>query len=208
MTILKILADQKPHQYSELKETTKLNSPTLTKHLKRLKDKRVITKYVDTTSGKYPYPVYYSANPAIMPMLTITLTLEKEMLEIEEIILDPKKDPIDVLDQLNVKNNTFVLLALEQYKNDKHIQQDVVEFFLELTIWYPYKILILKLLEGSKKIIDKIDVEKLLKRNLSTFCFDREMMLDAGLTEEEIEAFIKRMGRGGIIGGLGIGSRL
>lgn len=56
LKLLNILKDLKWHQYSELASKTRLSSATLSKHLKR---HVLLEKRVDTTSGKYPYPVYY-----------------------------------------------------------------------------------------------------------------------------------------------------
>jgi DNA-binding transcriptional ArsR family regulator len=192
MAILRVISDEKPHQYSELKEKTKLNSPTLTKHLKRLTEMKILKKKIDIESGKYPYPVYYSTNPAVAPIITVMLLTEHEMHEIEKIILDPKKTPLDVLDQINRKNNALLLSALKHYKENKDLPQDFVDFVLEITVWHPYKVLTSHLIEESKKIVDNIDVEELQKRNDSTVILDKIALKDLGLNENEIEKFMKK----------------
>jgi len=200
MAILRVIADGKPHQYSELKEKTKLNSPTLTKHLKRLTEVKLLKKKIDIESGKYPYPVYYSANPAITPVLTVMLLTEHEMQEIEKIILDPKKTPLDVLDQINMKNNALILLALKQYKKNKDVPQEFMNFVLEITVWHPYKVLTSHLVEASKKIIENIDIDELQKRNDTTISLDEIGLKNLGVPENEIKVLMEKMGRGNFTG--------
>ena len=192
MSILRIISDGKPHQYSELKEKTKLNSPTLSKHLKRLTEKKILKKKIDTESGKYPYPVYYSANPAVAPIINIMLLTEHEMHEIERIISDPRKTPLDVLDQINRKNNALILSTLKHYKENKELPEDFVNFVLEIVVWRPYKLLTSHLIEASKTILDSIDIEELQKRNETTITLDVIGLKDLGLNETQIENFMKK----------------
>jgi hypothetical protein len=200
MTILRILSDAKAHQYSEIKKETKLNSPTLAKHLKRLKEVKVLKKRIDTKSGKYPYPVYYNVNPAFLPQLTIILMTEREMHEIEKIISDPKKTPLDVLDQINIRNNALILFALKQYKENKNVPQGVTNFVLEIAVWHPYRVLTAHLVEATKKIVENIDIEELQKRNETTIPLDEIGLKELGFPENEINDLLKKMGRGNLTG--------
>ena len=54
MAILRVISDEKPHQYSELKEKTELNSPTLTKHLKRLTEMKILRKKLTLKAENIP----------------------------------------------------------------------------------------------------------------------------------------------------------
>ena len=120
VAIYKVLADGKKHRYKEIKEKTGLKDPTLAKYFEQLvKKRKVLKKEVDTVSGKYPYPVYYSVDPRWLPIVEMVLTIEEEKQEIEKIIQDPKKTPLDVLEQINHRNNFLVLLGLKFFKDDK-----------------------------------------------------------------------------------------
>jgi DNA-binding HxlR family transcriptional regulator len=196
ITILRALSDEKPHQYSGLKEKTKLNSPTLSKHLKRLTKMKLIKKKMDFESGKYPYPVYYTVTPATLLQLKIIFMAEHEMHEIEKIISDPKKTPLDVLDQINMKNNALILWALKQYKENKDVPKEFINLVLEIAVWDPYMVLTSHLVEASKKMVENIDIEELQKRNETTISLDEIGLKDLGVPESEIKDLMKRMGRG------------
>jgi len=200
MAILRAVSDENPHQYSELKQLTKLNSPTLSKHLERLKKTKVLKRKMDIESGKYPYPVYYSINPNVMPILRIMLMTEQEMHEIEQIVLDPEKTPLDVLDQINTKNNALILSVLKQCKDNKDTSQELVNFVLELTVWHPYRVLTTHLVESSRKTIDNIDIENLQEQNKHTIQVSSVGLRNVGWTEDKIKEFMKKMGRGNLTG--------
>jgi DNA-binding HxlR family transcriptional regulator len=208
MSILKVLLDGKKHRHKEIKEKTKLNDPTLAKYFNRLQGQKFLEKEIDVKSGKYPYPVYYSINPKALPLLKIIPQIEHEKEEIEKIILDPKKTPLDVLDELNKKNNSFILLALKECKERKDLPQGFINFLLEFFVWNPYKYLSSFLVESSEKIIEKIDVEKLIEQNQRTVCVDKyqfkHVIEDAfrtmGLTENDTKDFMKRSGMNELIG--------
>ena len=68
---------------------TKLNSPTLAKHLKRLVERKLLEKRIDIKSGDYPYPVYYKVTRSFLPQLKIILMTEHGMHEIERILSVP-----------------------------------------------------------------------------------------------------------------------
>lgn len=196
MIILRVLSDEKPHQYSELKEKTKLNSPTLSKHLKRLTKMKLLKRNIDLKSRKYPYPVYYTVTPATLLQLKIIFIAEHEMHEIEKIISDPKKTPLDVLDQINMKNNALILWTLKQYKENKDVPKEFINLVLEMAVWDPYMVLTSHLVEASKKMVENIDIEELQKRNETTIPMDEIGLKALGYTESEINELMKRMGRG------------
>lgn len=208
MCILKVLLDGKKRRYKEIKEKTKLNDPTLTKYFTRLQEQKFLEKEIDFKSGKYPYPTYYSINPTALPLLQIIPQIEHEKKEIEKIILDPKQTPLDVLDQLNKKNNSFILLVLKEYKKKKDLPQGFLNFLLEFYVWNPYKYLSSFLVESSQKSIEKIDVEKLIEQNQRTICIDKyqfkHLIEDAfrtmGLTENDTKDFMKKSGMNELIG--------
>jgi DNA-binding HxlR family transcriptional regulator len=198
MTILRVLSDGKPHQYSELKDKTKLNSPTLSKHLKRLTKMKLIERKINLKSGKYPPPVNYTAKPATLLQLKVIFIAEHEMSEIEKIILEPKKTPLDVLDQINMKNNAIILWALEQYKENKDVPKEYINFILEIAVWEPYMVLTSHLVEASKKIVESIDIEGLQRRNKTTIFLDEIGLKELGLPENKIKDKMKKMGRGSL----------
>jgi DNA-binding transcriptional ArsR family regulator len=57
--ILSVLTDNKQHRYSELLNLVPLSRATLSKHLKDLEKRNIVTRIIDTKSSIYPYPVYY-----------------------------------------------------------------------------------------------------------------------------------------------------
>lgn len=192
MLILRVLSDGKQHQNKEIKKLTGLNDPTLAKYLNRLKEIKAIEKTVDIESGKYPYPVYYKAKDNFLAQIKILIITEQEKQEIEKIIRDPKKTPLDVLDQINTKNNSLLLLALKNYKENKNASEDIINFVLEIAVWNPYKILTSYLIESSKKIIEEIDVDELIERNQSTIRLDKLMLRDLGFSEKQAEQVIEK----------------
>ena len=120
MSILKVLSDEKEHRYTEIKEKSGSNDPaTLKKYFTEFKELKLVKKRVDITSGKYPYPAYYSINPKFHSLIKIIFQIEQEKKEIREIILNPKNSPLDVLDQINSINNTLILSILETIEKIK-----------------------------------------------------------------------------------------
>lgn len=198
MKILRVLSDGKPHQYSELKKETQLNSPTLSKHLKRLTQTKLIERKMNRDNGKYPPPVYYTAKPPALLQLKIISMAEQEMQEIEKIISDPKKTPLDVLDQINMKNNALILWALAQCKENKDIPKEFVVFVLEIAVWDPYMVLTSHLVEASKKIIENVDIGELQKRNETTISLDEISLKELGVPENKINDLMKKLGRGSL----------
>ena len=200
MSILKVLSDEKEHRYTEIKEKSGSNDPTLKKYFTEFKELKLVKKRVDITSGKYPYPAYYSINPKFHSLIKIIFQIEQEKKEIREIILNPKNSPLDVLDQINSINNTLILSILENYRENKDISQKLANLILELCVWTPYKILTSYLLEQSNKISDKIDIKELLKRNRTTIRMDKDMLLKiSGWNEKQINGFYKKIGHGDLV---------
>jgi predicted transcriptional regulator len=168
-SVLDVLSDEKEHRNKEIKKKTGLNDATLNKHLKYLyKEKKAIDRRQDNDSGKYPPPVYYKIKPITKAVLDVISTTEQEKHEIERIVLDSKKTPLDVLDQINEKNNNSILLALKIYKENKDVSPDFLDSMLTLFLYQPYATLTSFLIEQSQKIIEKIDVESLIESNKST----------------------------------------
>jgi hypothetical protein len=128
------------------------------------------------------------------------LRLVKVLPLIDRIISDPKKTPLDVLDQINIKNNAFILLALEQYKENKELPQEFIDFLLEMTVWHPYMVLTSHLVEASKKTVDNIDIKGLQKQNETTIPLDETGLKDLGVPENEINDLLKKLGRGNLTG--------
>lgn len=198
--ILHVLIDGKPHRHKEIKQTTGLNDPTLKKYFDKFLKMKLIEKKVDFQSGKYPYPAYYSIRQSILPLLEVISTLHLESEEIERIVQDPKKTPLDILDQINVRNNTLILQALKDLKENRGLSMNFLNFLLEVYVWSPYKFLTSSLLQSTEKVIDKIDFEKLIEQSRTALCIDKTMLEDAGLTKAKIKAIYERMGRGDLLG--------
>jgi DNA-binding HxlR family transcriptional regulator len=167
-SVLKALDDEKEHRYKDIKEKTGLNDVTLTKYLKELKEMKLIERNIDRKSDTYPIPVYYKINPMMKAVLEVISTTEQEKHEIKKILLNPKKTPLDVLDQISIKNNDRILLALKLYKENKNISPNLENLMLTLYVWQPYITLTSFLIEETKKIIEKIDIEYLIESNKST----------------------------------------
>ena len=185
-SILDVLSDEKEHRNKDIKKKTGLNDVTLTKHLKKLKEMKLIERNIDRKSDTYPIPVYYKINPMMKAVLEVISTTEQEKHEIEKILLNPKKTPLDVLDQISIKNNELVLLTLKLYKENKDVSPKLLNLMLELYVWQPYARLTSFLIEESKKIIDEIDVESLIESNKSTIRLGKNDLKSIGLTDEMI----------------------
>jgi DNA-binding HxlR family transcriptional regulator len=185
-SILDVLSDEKEHRNKDIKKKTGLNDVTLTKHLKKLKEMKLIERNIDRKSDTYPIPVYYKINPMMKAVLEVISTTEQEKHEIEKILLNPKKTPLDVLDQISIKNNELVLLTLKLYKENKDVSPKLLNLMLELYVWQPYARLTSFLIEESKKIINKIDVESLIESNKSTIRLGKNDLKSIGLTDEMI----------------------
>lgn len=198
ISVLKALDDEKEHRYNDIKEKTGLKDPTVTKYLKQFVEQKLITKKVDITSGKYPYPAYYKIKPMTKAVLEVISTTEHEKHEIEQILLDSKKTPLDVLDQLNIRINSNILLALKICKEDKNASPESLNSMLRLFVWQPYEILTAFLIEESKKIIEKIDIDYLIESNKSTKRLGKNDLksliqsLNLGLSDKEIDDVIAK----------------
>lgn len=192
MSILKTLSEKKEQRYTNIKKASKSNDPTLQKYLKQFVELKMVEKRVDFESGKYPYPAYYSLTPTAKPIVEIMVLVEKEKEEIIRIISDPNKTPLDVLDQINTKNNNLILSFLKGYKKSKVQYQGLENFFLKLYVWYPYITLTSHLIEESKKRIEKIDVDDLLERNKYSIRMDKIGLKELGFPESKITHFLEK----------------
>lgn len=188
-SILNILSDEKEHRNKEIKKKTGLNDATLSKHLKKLDKMNAIKRRLDDKSRKYPPPVYYKINPMMKAAMEVLSTTEQEKHNIEQIILDSKKTLLDVLDQLSIKINDNILLTLKLIKENKDISPESLDLILALFVWQPYKVLTSFLIEKSKKIIDRIDVESLIESNKSTIRIGKNNLKSLGLTDDVITKF-------------------
>ena len=182
-SIIQVLNDGQQHQYGEILKKTKLSRPILAKHIKELLKNHLIEK----KEGEQDFrTVYYKATPRLMLALEIRSTTEQEKHNIERIILNPKKTTLDVLDQLSTKINDNILLTLKLIKENKDISPESLDLILALFVWQPYKVLTSFLIEKSKKIIDKIDVENLIESNKSTIRVGKNDLKSIGFTDEMI----------------------
>ena len=164
--ILKILSDEKEHRYKDLKKETKLNDPTLSKYLKRLVKLKVVKKRVDLQSGKYPYPVYYEAEPELVTYSEAKISTKEFSEQIEPMLLETK-NPIFILNNIELRSKMIFLTTLSQIKKDKNITDSKLDFLLELFVWEPYKFLTWKLVEAFRKHKDDIPFE-----------FDSEILIE------------------------------
>lgn len=199
-SILKALSERKEQRYKDIKKESNSNDPTLQKYLKQFIELKMVEKRIDFESGKYPYPVYYRITPIAEPIIKIMLQVDKEKQEIIKIISDPKKTPLDVLDQINTKNNALILSVLKEYKNNKDVSQEFADLVLKLVVWYPYMTLTSHLIEESKKNIGNIDIENLQKRNKTTIRMDKAILIEiSGWTEKQINSFYEKIGHSDLI---------
>lgn len=204
VAIYKVLTDGKKHRNKEIKEKTGLKDPTLAKYFKQLVKRKILKKEVDVSGKYYPYPVYYSVYPQWLPIVEMVLEVEKEKQGIEKIIQDPKTTPLDVLERINYRNNYLLLLSLKFFKNDKDkkIPEGLLESMLEICVHQPYKVLMSVLFETSKKVIDKIDVEKLIQQNKNSIHLDLDVdtLTEFGFTLEQVEVLRKKVIQGKVVG--------
>jgi predicted transcriptional regulator len=201
LSILKVLSDGKEHRYTEIKQKSGSNDPTLQKYFKEFTEVKLVKKRVDITSGKYPYPAYYSINPNFEPLIKIVFSIEQEKQELKKIISDSEKTPLDVLCQINSKNNDLILHIIKEYTKNNDVPQKLVTLILEWYVWRPYRILTLYLVEESKKTIGNFSVDELLRRNKTTVGMDRVMLSEiSGWTGKQLDKFYEKIGRSDLVG--------
>lgn len=155
--ILKTLSDEKWHKYGELLEKTKISSRTLTKHLDYLKECNLIKK------EKREYPsAYYKAEPELVTWTEATFSIEEFSKQIEPLLLKTK-NPFLVLDIINARCQGALKITIGKLMDEKNTPKHKLHFFLELFVWAPYRVFTWKLIETTKKHIDKIDSEQVIK---------------------------------------------
>lgn len=101
------------------------------KYLNYFQECEIVESETDIQSGEYPRPKLYRVIPDVLPIIQIIPITEYETLEIETILSDPKKTPLDVLDQINTKNNVMLLLALKMYKEGEWVSPEFLDLILE-----------------------------------------------------------------------------
>jgi len=157
------------HQNKELKEKTKLSSRTLAKHLRQLERQKLINRIEDDESGKYPRPVYYRAIPELVTASHAGIMIEEASQHIEPALRE-SKDPLMLLDGIHAANSGFIAGILSQLKGWDNIFEYDWDWRLELFVWHPYRVFTYNLVVATKKIINEIDIQKLLieqaKRNI------------------------------------------
>jgi DNA-binding HxlR family transcriptional regulator len=162
--IAKLLADQKPHQFNELKKQSKLSAPTLSKHLKKFVTYDLVTKEIDTKSGRYPYPVYYTATPELSGYAGL-IRFTEEMSSLIDATLAKEKNPLTTLNSLNTLTIGRMHDLLTGFKENKNLNLTVDDLIFKWALWVlePYKALSEKILQATAKIIDEIDLDKDLR---------------------------------------------
>jgi len=175
LTVLRVLSyDEDWHRYGELEKKTKLSTKTLSKQLDKLekinlieKDGNKSGKYRNvhplTESGKYPFPVYYRLNPvyvnAFRGFSQEQLQEKTNKLKIE---LLEEKNPLEIMKNIDQENNLAMLGILLFIKENRTLSDNVKRLLLEYLVWNQYKLLTWKLIEETEKIIDLIDIKKLV----------------------------------------------
>jgi len=149
--ILNVLSDEKWHKYGELLEKANLSSRTLTKRLDYLKGCNLIKR----EEREYP-SAYYKAEPELVTYTEAKFSLEKLYQQIEPVLLETK-NPFLVLDIINAGCQGALKLTIGKLMEEKNTPEHKLHFLLDLFVWEPYRVLTWKLVEATKKNIDKID---------------------------------------------------
>jgi hypothetical protein len=159
--IVRVLIDKEWHRYKEIKEKTKLTSPTLSAHLKELKP--LLDRKTDKT--RYPPLVYYKINKIFALELARILTLKITWEEIKEEFLKTK-DLSSILEDINAITNEFLFDMIVGIKYNKKLREDreIIYLFLEMVVWESYRTLTWNLIDTTRKIIDDIDLNKLITK--------------------------------------------
>ncbi|MGD0029480.1 MAG: winged helix-turn-helix domain-containing protein [Candidatus Bathyarchaeia archaeon] len=157
--ILHVIRDGEWHQYKDIKKETDLSPPILAKHLKELR------RFIEKKEGEEDNrETYYKANSALMSAFFQMDLTNAEWEDIEEQFLK-SKDLSFALEQLNTATNLNIIMALTNIKSKNFDigNPEVVQLFFETFVFSPYEILVSKLVEASKKIIDDIDLNQVMK---------------------------------------------
>lgn len=161
--IYEVLSDGQWHRIKELKQKTKISPTTLYNKLKEFEKLYLIERKEDIEKGKYA--VLYKAIPELQTTIRI-ITMTKKLNQALKQKLAETKDPLLILDIIhgfNQINNIYVLKILSLLKKkDKKVSSELIEFYEESLIWYPYKSLTFDLIASSMEIIDDINIHQLL----------------------------------------------
>lgn len=148
----------------ELKKTTK-SSSTLNKHLKQMIEHQTIEKKIDTECGEYPHPVLYKAHPEIITYIKMSMFRE-EFYDKIGTILKESNDPLMILDIIHNWSQLTFIKILEQIQKDKNINFERkwkrIEYLGRAFLWANYEFFTLDLITATLKIINEIDINKLL----------------------------------------------
>lgn len=143
----------------ELKEKTKLSSRTLAKHLDKMTNMKNVEKKVDVESGNYPYPVYYKAQPEFITYIKANMARQENASTFEQ-LLNEKKDPLLVLEIIHTFSRLWFIQLLKRIQQNKKMTNEEIYFFGECFLWTNYKQYVSKLIEGSRKIIDDVNINQ------------------------------------------------
>lgn len=157
--ILNILRDGEWHQYKNIKEEAHLSAPILAKHLKELR------RFIEKKEGEEDNrETYYKANPTLMSAFFQMNLTNAEWEDIEEQFLK-SKDLSFALEQLNITSNLNIIMALVNIKSKNFDigNPEVVQLFFETFVFSPYEVLVSRLVNASRKVIDGIDLNQIMK---------------------------------------------
>jgi hypothetical protein len=185
IAVLQVFSDEKEHRYKDIKkkiglERAKekkkgLTDPTLIKVLKRLIELKLISQRWDMTT--YPHGSYYKAQPYVELYFRIARVQKQQIQEIEKIVKDPQKTPLDIIDQINIRTNNILLSILKSYKEDKNMPADFPNFMLEL-VWSEYEFLTSTLVSLlNRKAIQKIDFDDLIEQNAQSWHLTKDQLM-------------------------------
>ncbi len=187
-SILKAFSDGQWHRNKELRETTKLSSRTLSKHLENLTQLQMIERKEDMESGKYPVPVLYKATFAALEYIKTSIFIEESSKNIEPALMETR-DPLAVLEIIHMASELGLVKILTELKEHKDMPVAVVQYLEVLFMEMPYKFFVLKLVDASRKIIDELDFDKLsieqVKRQKEMAEFQLKRLSELGLLENE-----------------------
>lgn len=152
MKILKVLSDEKWHQWKELLEKTKISSRTLVKHLSRLEKDKFIQSKREKTNMRL---VYYKAEPEVVTYTEAETSTEEISQQIEGTLLETK-NPMAILRIINNANNFMIMYMIKQLGVEKSFPKSKLRFLMEFWVWESYRVLTWKLIEASWKHMDML----------------------------------------------------
>lgn len=171
--ILRVLSDENWHTYGELLRITKISSRTLTKRL----DDLLECKFIQKEKREYP-SAYFKAEPEVITYTNATL-LREELSETIEPMLIESKNPIFVLELINMSTSLSYSHYIKEIKN-KDVSESRLNFLLEIFVWEPYINQTWKLLKACRKNKDIINIEEIneyeLNKTLRTMINSKELL--------------------------------